>query len=57
MDLLWWMHKPAREIATAREEKRVNRGELATRVVQLDQQRHLLDEMVKRSLDLMEPKK
>jgi len=57
VNLLWWLHRPAREVESAREDKRLNRVELATRVVQLDQQRHVLDEMVKRSLDLMEPKK
>lgn len=46
-----------KEIEKVREEARRKRGELTTKVVQLDEQRHMLDEMVRRSLALMEHKK
>ncbi len=53
-----WQRKPVGEaIKEAREKGRINRGVLATKLTELDQQRHMLDEMVKRSLILMEPKK
>lgn len=56
MKLFSWLHKPKHAIEAAREEKRLNRGQLASKVVQLDEQRHVLDEMVRRSLELMEHK-
>ena len=57
MHIFSWLYKPSKEITEAREAHRINRGQLATKVTQLDEHRHLLDEMVKRSLELMEPKK
>lgn len=57
MNLFSWLHRPGKEIALARKEGLKNRGILAQKVIELDQQRHLLDEMVAQSLKLLETKK
>jgi hypothetical protein len=57
MKLLSWFKPPHKEIDKARQEGLKNRGILAQKVIELDQQRHLLDEMVAQSLKLLEHKK
>lgn len=57
MNLFSWLHRPHKEIDKARQEGVKNRGLLAQKVIELDQQRHLLDEMVAQSLKLLEHKK
>lgn len=52
-----WFKKPSDELEKAKETARVSRGALATKITELDEHRNLLDSMVKRSLELMEPKK
>jgi len=57
MRLFGWFLAPRRdEIEREREETRQIRGRLATKVVELENQRFHLDDMVRRSLKLMEPK-
>lgn len=56
MGILSWMRHRRDEIKEAREQTRINRGNLSKSVVELDQHRHVLEEMVKRSLELMERK-
>ena len=51
-----WM-RDRKEIHSAKEDVRKTRGELATKLVELERNRHLLDDMVRRSLELMESKK
>lgn len=53
----WFRRTDDDAIKKAREEVRLSRGVLATKLTELDQHRHLLDEMVMRSLNLMETKK
>lgn len=53
----WFRKSEEDSIETVREDVRKKRGVLATKLTELDQNRHLLDEMVLRSLELMEPKK
>lgn len=50
----FWKSNPA--LKQAKEEARVSRGVLATKITELEEQRHLLDSMVKRSLELLEKK-
>lgn len=59
MALLSWLRgiKDKADVATAREENRKKRGSLAVKLIELDHARFHLDEMVRRSLELMEPKK
>ena len=57
MKWLSWFQTPSREILQAKEEARINRGVLSHKIIELEQQRHLLDAMVKRSLELLEHKK
>jgi hypothetical protein len=57
MKLFSWFHHSGKEISAARDESRKSRGILAQKVIELDQQRHLLDEMVAQSLKLLETKK
>lgn len=52
-----WFWKANPDLKKAKEEARVSRGVLATKITELEEQRHLLDGMVKRSLELMEHKK
>jgi hypothetical protein len=56
MGILSWMKHRRDDIKEAREQTRINRGRLTQSVVELDQHRHVLEEMVKRSLELMERK-
>ncbi len=53
----WFRKSEEDSIETVREDVRQKRGVLATKLTELDQHRHLLDEMVLRSLELMETKK
>lgn len=57
MGLFSWLHHPGKDVKIAREEARESRGKLATKLAELDEHRHLLDQMVKDSLKLMESKK
>lgn len=59
MGLLHWLRgtEDRRKVTEEREETRKSRGQLAAKLVELDNARFHLDEMVKRSLILMEGKK
>lgn len=57
MGILDWFRAPRKQAAEAKEEHRKTRGHLAEKLVELDHARHNLDLMVKRSLELMEPRK
>lgn len=59
MAILDWLRglKDKAAVAQAREDNRKTRGSLATKLVELDNARFHLDAMVRRSLELMEPKK
>ena len=52
-----WLHPSSREIVEAKENSRVNRGALTHKIIELEEHRHMLDEMVKKSLALMEAKR
>lgn len=57
MKLFSWLYRPKSEISVAREQARESRGKLATKVAELDEHRHLLDQLVRDSLNLLESKK
>ena len=55
MNILEWLVSPHKaSLATEKEATRQARGGLAVKVVELDHARNNLDEMVKRSLALLE---